>query len=228
MTRPIRPDGPFNVVLAPSKSRRQIPMDQLRADLLQAKLLMGESGVAGFTEISHGNAKALFSSLFGRLVGLKRSDCPITWTADFVKVDGGAEYGAAAIAVVAPIRRTVWVRLRRFDGLRVGMVAAHLHPGGFARRPSRAQRLVRPLIQRRWRRHAARIQRRLDWLAQRCDVVVMVGDINRPDSYTWDGLMRRTGPGLLYVGVAGDGDRNPTRFVAQHADHKAVVVPVTP
>ena len=228
MTRPIIHGGPFNVVCAPSRSRPQLSVEKVREDLLQAKRLMGTSGVAGFTEISHPGIKALFASVFGRRIGLKRSDCPIVWTPDFVKVDGGVDFGAAAIAVVAPIRRNTWIRLRRADGLRVSGLAVHPPPGAFAAHPSRAQRLVRPLIQRRWRRQAARIQRRLDWLAERSEIVVMVGDINHPGLFTWDGLMRRTGPGLLYVGVRGDGDRSPTRYVRQNADHSAAVVTVNP
>lgn len=225
MTRPII-QHPFNAVCAPSRSRPQLSYVKVRYDLLQAKALMGESGVAGFTEISHAPIKALFRSVFGRRVGLSRSDCPIVWTPDFTKVDGGTDFGAAAIRVVAPIRRTTWVRLRRIDGLTVGVVAVHMHPGGFAAHPSRAQRAARPLIRRRWRRHAARIQRRINWLAARCDVVVVMGDINYPDPWTWLGIARETTPGLLYVGTNGEVVESHT--VGQHADHKAAVVTVTP
>lgn len=220
---------PFNAVVAPSKSRKQIPMDQLLADLLQAKALMGESGVAGFTEISHGSAKALFSSVFGRRIGLSASDCPITWTADFTKVDGGTDFGAAAIRIVAPIRRTAWARLRRADGLTLGVVAVHMHPGGFAAHPSRAQRFARPLIRLRWVRHARRVQRRIDWLETRCDVVVVMGDINKPGTYTWHGVTRETGPGLLYLGTdCRDATVTHSQRVGQHADHPAAVVTITP
>lgn len=227
MTRPTRPPAPFNVVCAPSRSRPQLSADKVRADLLQAKTLMGESGVAGFTEISHAGIKAEFRSVFGRRVGLEKSDCPIVWTEDFTKLDGGTDFGAARIAVVAPIRRTAWAWLRRTDGLRVGVVAVHMHPGGFAAHPSRAQRLARWLIRKRWNRQAKRIQRRVAELVRFSDVVVMVGDINRPDTYTWHPLVRETAPGLLYVGTNAE-QVSPDYLHKQNADHDAVVVTVTP
>lgn len=220
---------PFNAVCAPSRSRPQLPVAAVRADLLATKTLMGVSGVAGFTEISHRGIKALFASVFGHRVGLSRSDCPIVWTPDFAKMDGGTDFGAAAIRVVAPIRWTTWAQLERNDGLVVGMVAVHMHPGGYAAHPSRAQRFARPLIQRRWKRHAARIGKRVLLLAASCDVVVMVGDINRPDDYTWHPLIRETGRGLLYLGTdCEDATVNAPVYHRDHADHKAAVVTITP
>jgi hypothetical protein len=219
---------PFNAVVAPSKSRPQLPVGAVRADLLQAKALMDESGVAGFTEISHGNAKALFRSVFGRRSGLSRSDCPIVWTADFTKVDGGVERGVRGIPVVAPARPINWVRLRRDDGLTVGVIAVHMHPGGWAARPSRAQRAVRPLIRHLWWRHAQKIQRRVLELVQTCDVVVVMGDINRPDPWTWQGIPRDTAPGLLYLGARFLGRGSRVALHSQHADHPAAVVTITP
>lgn len=229
MTRPIRPSGPFNAVVAPSKSRKQIPMDALRADLLQAKELMGSSGVASFTEISHGNAKALFRSVFGRRSGLAKSDCPIVWTDDFTKVSGGVIHGVRGIPVVAPARPINQVRLLRDDQLRVGVIAVHMHPGAWAAHPSRAQRAVRGLIRRLWRRHAAKIQQHIDELERRCDVVIVLGDINRPDSFTWNGVTRETGHGLLYIGTdCRDATVTAPTEHRQHADHPAAVITITP
>jgi hypothetical protein len=220
---------PFNAVVVPSRSRPQLPVDAVRADLLQAKALMGTSGVAGFTEISHAPIKALFRSVFGRRSGLSRSDCPIVWTADFAKVDGRVSRGVRGIPVVAPARPINWVRLRRDDGLTLGVVAVHMHPGGWAARPSRAQRAVRPLIRHLWWRHAKKIQRRVLDLVKTCDVVVLMGDINRPDLFTWHPLVRETGPGLLYLGTdCADATVTRSQRVGQHADHPAAVVTITP
>jgi hypothetical protein len=232
MTRPIRPAAPFNAVLAPSRSRPQLPGKAVLADVRQARELAGASGIVALTEIKRAAAKAAVRAVFGpNRVGLRVADCPIAWTPDFRKVDGGVDFGSAGIPIVAPTRWTAWAILERGDGLKVGVVSTHMHPGGFARRPSHAQADARPTIKRRWYRHAARIQHRIDQLvAAGCDVVVVMGDINRPDGFTWHGVTRETEDGLLYVGVTergvqAIGHHHPRK---QNADHSAECITIAP
>jgi hypothetical protein len=230
MTRPIRPAAPFNAVVAPSKSRKQIPYAQVLADVRQSRRLMGDSGVAGYTEIARRGSKTQIVTVFGpNRVGLKRSDCPITWTPNWRKVAGGVDRGAPGVPVVAPARKTAWAQLE--DGLNLGVISAHMHPGAFAARPSRAQRLARPLLRRLWWRHWRRIQKRIDLLiAAGCDLIVVMGDINHPGLITPPGVTRVTGPGLLYLGVTERGVEaiGEVTLHRQHADHPAAVVTITP
>jgi hypothetical protein len=217
----------FTLVAAPSMSRPQISEDKFQEDATQIKELMGESGIAGFTEVSHEPIKQIAREVFGKnRAGLAASDCPIVWTDDFVRVSGGVEFGAKGIRRIAPDRHTTWTILLRNDGLRVGVIAVHMHPGGW--RPRGAQRPVAWLIRRRWRQHYRKIQDRIAYLSSRCDLVVMVGDINHPGLTTWPGLYRISSRGLLYVGVSQNaGHGNPTPH-PQNADHDAVSVPIRP
>lgn len=230
MTRPIVQPRPFNAVCAPSKSRKQIPYAHVLDDVRQARQLIGASGVAGFTEIARRGSKAQVRTVFGpNTVGLKRSDCPIAWTDNWRKVAGGVDRGAPGVPPVAPARKTAWVQLE--DGINLGVISTHMHPGAFAAHPSRAQRLARPLLRRLWWRHWRRIQKRIDLLiAAGCDLVVVMGDINHPHLITPPGVVRCTGPGLLYLGVTERGIEAVMKAVLhpQHADHPAAVVTITP
>lgn len=226
MTRVV-PSLSFTVVAAPSRSRPQLSFPRVRLDAIRLKNLMGLSGVGGLTEIAREPAKQIIRDVFHGRVGLKETDCPLVWTDDWEVVTSGVDFGCAGIPVVAPVRYTSWALLRHASGFHLGVISTHMTPGGNAPHPSRAQRLVRPLIRLRWRRHAARIQRRLDWLKAHSDGQAMVGDINQPGTRTWDGLVRVTGPGLLYIGVSPNLVHVDTKYYRQNADHKAAAATVT-
>lgn len=222
----------LTAVAAPSQSRPQISTPRFRLDAAQVAELVAPVGVAGLTEVIRPGPRGVLAEHFDdrHRVGLAVSDCPLVWDG-LASVHRGTDFGARGIRGVAPDRHTVWALLEH-DGWRVGAVSTHMHPGGW--RPGNPwQYAAGPLIRHRWRAHADRISRRVGWLRDRADVVVVLGDINHPDRWTFPGVRRVSGPGLLYVGHVA-GRRRPVHVTAgrpvahpQAADHDALAVPIT-
>ncbi|GAB3863357.1 hypothetical protein GCM10028801_30790 [Nocardioides maradonensis] len=217
----------FAVVAAPSRSRPQLKLSMVKADVLLLQHRLGGFGMGGLTEITRKGPKAAVRALFPGRQGLSRTDCPAVWTG-FEKVEGGVDFGCIGIPIVAPARYTSWAILKDADGLEYAIVSTHMSPGGWAHRPSTAQARVRHVIQFRWRRHSRHISRRLAELNARCEGrVAMVGDINRPGLTTWAGMQRVSEPGLLYIGLGYGLELRSIEYRKQNADHPAGIAIVT-
>lgn len=221
MTRPII-EHPFHVAVAPSRSRPPLSAAKVKHDAKQLLKALGESGLAGLTEITGADIKAVIRDVFGpNRIGVTGSDCPIVHTDDWTKVEGGVEFGCKAIRGIMPDRHHTWgIFDHAGSGLRAGFLATHMAPGGW--RPRGRQIIAAPLIRWRWRQHRLVIEQRLRYLERHCDVVFPVGDINRPKRFTFRGYTRLTGPGLLYAGVSqgAAGHASTVHYARQNADHK--------
>jgi hypothetical protein len=225
VTRPTRPSLPFQVAIAPSRSRPPLPAAKVQEDAEQLLRALGDSGLAGLTEITGDDIKQVIRDVFGgNRLGVTASDCPIVWTDDWRKLEGGVEFGCKAIRGVMPDRHDVWGVFQRAsgDGPTVGLLSTHMAPGGW--RPRGRQIIVAPLIRWRWRQHRRVIEHRLRYLEQRCDVVFPLGDINRPGLFTFlrKVYRRLTGRGLLYMAVSRStaGHTSSVHYKPQNADHQ--------
>lgn len=218
----------MNVIEAPSKSRPRMRQAKVQADAQAVKDKMGATGVASFTEISNMGARKAVKAVFGkRRYHPLRSDCPIVWTSDFELVHKGNRFGCARIGPVAPTRHTTWVLLRhKGTGIYYFHDGTHMMPGGW--RPSARQRPYVPLIQKRWRRHKARIENLVARWRHRAHALGTGADANHPGSLAFRRDTRLTGPGLLYLGIQRGtrGKGGSVKVLKKHswrqnADHRA-------
>lgn len=218
------------VQCAPSRSRPQMPTAEVTADAHAAKSRLGGLGVVGFTEIVRPGPRIAIRRTFPTSFVPDAADTPIGVIGGRI-IDSGVDFGCPRIRFVAPVRHTAWalVEVTTPAGTaRVGVLATHMHPGGWAARPSFRQRMTRPLIRRYWSQHAAHIAARADDLAKRATAVVTLGDINRPGALTLRGDTRLSTPGLVYIGVRGHfAHGGHLRHALQHADHDAQVAYIT-
>jgi len=209
------------VITATSQSRPQMSRAAFAEDVDKVDAEMrGTSGVAAFTEISRSWMRAVIAEKFdGHVYHPQGTDTPIVWTPDWEFVDGGVAFGCAGILTVAPRRHIVWVILRNVhDGRLIAVIATHMMPGGTY--PSARQRPFKRLINRRWRRHARRVERLQMLLWSRVSAMFTLGDINHPDAFTFGRDKRASAPGLVYIGVRG-GVPGQRRRWSQNADRKS-------
>lgn len=215
----------FTAVCAPSRDafKSRASDAAFRAHAVGVAGLLADGGVAVFTESKRRGS--ILSDVFGHSVVLTTGQ-PIVAVGGQVLAKGIRE-GHAAIKGVCGPRNISWM-VWSHAGVKVGVVGVHPTPGHPAQRSKNpVHRLRRKVIVRRYRQYRLRARMLFRWLRdqQRCDVVIVAGDINHPGSFNFVPAAKRlSGPGLVYLAVWGDA--NPRHVIHKKrfpgADHPSV------
>lgn len=217
----------YPLAVANIRSRPRMTKAKVKADVAEVAAA-AQGGIIGWSEISHPD----YVTAVGELDGFTTYqpdgvDVPISWdTTRFTPTDVGCDFGNRAVPGIAPARHSTWGLLedRAMTKRTVGVLNVHMIPDGW--NPKHVvQRVLRRLL---WSRHEKRILRRATWLAHRAHAVHLMGDINRPESFTFLGFRRSSGPGVLYVGSRGAVAQSEAQHVRLYSDHAAQVVTITP
>ncbi len=211
----------FTAACAPSRDafKSRASDAAFRAHAVGVADLLADGGVGVFTE-SKRRSEILFD-VFGHSSVLMTGQ-PIVAVGGTVLAKGIRE-GHAAIKGVCGPRNISWM-VWSFGGRKVGVIGVHPTPGHPAQRSKNpVHRLRRKVIAKRYRRYRLRARMLFRWLrdAQRCDVIVIAGDINRPGDFAYIPAARRvSAQGLVYLAVWGAGNGPVGRKSFKGADHK--------
>lgn len=211
----------FTAACAPSRDafKQRASDAAFRAHAEGVAALLRDGGVAVFTESKRRGE--ILTSVFGRSTVLPTGQ-PIVAVGGQV-LSKGIREGHAAIKGVCGPRNISWM-VWSHGGVKVGVIGAHPTPGHPAQRSKNPiHRARRRVIVRRYRQYRLRARMLFRWLRfdQRCDVIIIAGDINRPGAFAYIPAARRvSAPGLVYLAVWGAPNGVVGRKAFKGADHK--------
>jgi hypothetical protein len=215
----------LDIVCAPSRATPQLGLPYSRDDFKQAERLAGNNGLVGFTEIMRTPWRHALNVEFEGRILQPSEQCmsPTGWGKNVRKLRGGKNYGCAAVPGVNAKRDFAW-GIYQVEQLKIGFISVHMPPGAYnAGTPVQRQHRLQSILQ--WQAFKRRIQRRIRKLLRHCDVVVVVGDINRPGMWTFSKMTRLSDPMLVYIGIRAKKKIKVNKHVTtqhkQNADHPA-------